>query len=264
MKLRELKARYHEAQGNVRVTLYSEGDANKVKLSPIYSNAKEINGIASCHEMVIKKGSTVLKKRSEDARPFKTTNRFCEPLVVTRATPLVMNTLSPLPLSPVASVSDFSFFSEVATPLSSQPSTNFILDSMQVLQSGDYLAGEDVAVESQLKDFWRSLSPPVDEAALVGKWFAAVYTLDNGRTQMSVGRATKRFLAEEEGQVTALELDCLKPRVGSGLILEAYPEGQADIYVFLIKDVILGPLLCTLPKKKGSWCFPGHQFLQLG
>ena len=31
----ELKARYHEAQGNVRVTLYSEGDANKVKLSPI-------------------------------------------------------------------------------------------------------------------------------------------------------------------------------------------------------------------------------------
>ena len=31
-----MKLRFHEAQGNVRVTLYLEGDANKVKLSPIY------------------------------------------------------------------------------------------------------------------------------------------------------------------------------------------------------------------------------------
>ena len=108
-----------------------------------------------------------------------------------------------------------------------------------------------------LQKFWTSVSPPVKENEVVGKWYCGVYIeKDRKKTTMCVGRATQRFLDEEDGNVTHLELDCLKPQIGNDCILEAYPEEQSDRYVFAIQDVFYGPMECTIPRKKRAWRFP--------
>ena len=108
-----------------------------------------------------------------------------------------------------------------------------------------------------LQKFWTSVSPPVKENEVVGKWYCGVYTeKDRKKTTMCVGRATQRFLDEKDGNVTHLELDCLKPQIGNDFVLEAYPEEQSDRYVFAIQDVFYGPMKCTIPRKKRAWRFP--------
>ena len=51
-----------------------------------------------------------------------------------------------------------------------------------------------------------------------------------------IGRATKRFLNDSEGQghTTNLELEYLKPHVGNDTIMEEYQEDQEDMYIFHI------------------------------
>ena len=63
---------------------------------------------------------------------------------------------------------------------------------------------------------------------------------------ISVGRAKRRFLLEENGPVAHNELDCLKPQVGNDCILEGYLENEIDPYMFKIEDVFGGPLAFTL------------------
>ena len=48
-----------------------------------------------------------------------------------------------------------------------------------------------------------------------------------------------RFLDDEAGITTSLELDCLKPRVGHHTILESYPtNSQGNVTIFNIRDII--------------------------
>ena len=80
---------------------------------------------------------------------------------------------------------------------------------------------------------------------------------------MCVGRAMRRFLEEKDGPVNHIQLDCLRPRVGSNLTLEAYPEGSSDLFMFELKDVIAGPLLSVGPKRKRAWRFPNLEEVSL-
>ena len=90
---------------------------------------------------------------------------------------------------------------------------------------------------------------------VVGQWYCAVFQ-NNKKTMMSVGRAKRRFLLEENGPVAHIELDCLKPQVGNDCILEGYLENEIDLYMFKIEDVFGGPLSFNLPPKKRAWSFP--------
>ena len=111
--------------------------------------------------------------------------------------------------------------------------------------------GED-DVESFLKEVWESISPPIKEDDIVGKWFCADY-----QGTLIIGRAKKRWLDDEGGNVQSLRLDCLKPHTGSGCTLQSYPAGQEDIFDFNLEDIIGGPLTCHIPPRKpGSWQFP--------
>ena len=48
---------------------------------------------------------------------------------------------------------------------------------------------------------------------------------------------------DDDGPVTCIELRCLKPKVGSGTILEETPPHlKPDDWIFQIQDVIAGPL----------------------
>ena len=106
--------------------------------------------------------------------------------------------------------------------------------------------------ESFLIEVWKAVSPPVKESDIIGKWFCADY-----EGTLIIGRATIRWLQDEDGKVESLQLDCLKPRVGNNFTLESFPPGQEDIYNFKLHDIVGGPLACRVPKRKpGCWVFP--------
>ena len=104
----------------------------------------------------------------------------------------------------------------------------------------------------QLKEFWSQISPPVPEENLKGEWFVAIYK-KGGKELMYVGRAKRRFLEEEGGCVTHMELSCLKPRVGLDNVLFGYPSGQEDDFVYAVEDVIGGPLSVDPVPRKNAW-----------
>ena len=120
------------------------------------------------------------------------------------------------------------------------------------LSSTDDESEDQYNPRDQLFEFWKSISPPVDENCIKGKWFAAIYKEGN-KPSLYVGRALQRFLKDKDGDVTHLELDCLKPRVGNIDILDGYPSGQGDKYLYPIEDVLGGPLDVVPVPRKQSW-----------
>ena len=74
---------------------------------------------------------------------------------------------------------------------------------------------DDDSPSDQIKEFWKSVSPPTPEMKIKGIWFSAVYTEAGASPLLSIGRAKHRFLDEEGGRVTHITLDCLKPRIGT-------------------------------------------------
>ena len=75
------------------------------------------------------------------------------------------------------------------------------------------------------------------------KWYAVIFKGKN-KPMLYVGKVKKRFLEDKDGPVTDIMLLCLKPKVGSGTILEDSPthfEKFADLIPLV--DVIAGPLI---------------------
>ena len=117
-------------------------------------------------------------------------------------------------------------------------------------------------LRGQLCEFWKSISPPVNESSIKGKWFAAIFE-DRNRKSLYVGRAIKRFLKDEEGEVTHLELDFLKPRVGNVDILDGYPPDHGgNKYVYPLQDVLGGPLDVVPVPRKRSWKVPNLEKIE--
>ena len=126
-------------------------------------------------------------------------------------------------------------------------------------ENDDSSGGEELMndkdFEAQLIETWKSLSPPVSEDEIKSKWLAAIFRQDEKQI-MCIGRVLKRFLEDEGGNVTHIELDCLKPKVGNENVLYGYPKGQSDCYAFPIEDVIGGPLDSVPVPRKMAWRFP--------
>ena len=100
------------------------------------------------------------------------------------------------------------------------------------------------SAEKELIASWRSLSPPVPEEEIQGKWFAVAYP-GKRRPTLIIGKVLKRFLVEKDGAVECLEMKFLKPKVGSGNVLEDTPAHLPDIGNIPLKDIIAGPLTIT-------------------
>ena len=111
------------------------------------------------------------------------------------------------------------------------------------------------AVVKKLHAVWKQLSPPTKEDKIVGKWYAVIY--QNRKSPMLyIGKAVRRFLHDKNGPVGSILIRCLKPKVGSGTVLEYTPAHQPpDESSFLLSEIIDGPLLVT---PKGSKIF--HKF----
>ena len=116
---------------------------------------------------------------------------------------------------------------------------------------------EDLDPTEVLRATWKTLSPPVTEESVMGKWYAVVYNTKRA-CRLFVGKVIKRFLVDENGPVDSLEVRCLKPRVGSGTLLDDTPEFLPDISLFNLADVIYGPLE-VVPMKAGKFDVPEYQ-----
>ena len=96
---------------------------------------------------------------------------------------------------------------------------------------------------SVVKEAWKSVSPPISEGNIIGKWYGVVYR--GGKMPMLyVAKVLRRFLTDENGPVDKLEMECLMPKYGSGNILQAGPSHlPPDISQFALHDIIKGPLI---------------------
>ena len=75
--------------------------------------------------------------------------------------------------------------------------------------------------------------PPTEESTIIGRWYTRIYEMKRNR-KLYIGRLLRRFLLEEDGKVESIEMRCLKPKVGSGTVLEDTPHHLPDIGIFKI------------------------------
>ena len=66
---------------------------------------------------------------------------------------------------------------------------------------------------------------------------------DEKKSSLYVGKGTRRFLLDKDGLANALELDCLKPRVGNGTVLQSYDKStERDLFIYPFITSLLVPL----------------------
>ena len=95
---------------------------------------------------------------------------------------------------------------------------------------------------NQLSRVWESVSPPVPEENIVGKWYAVIVRSKRRKT-LYIAKIIQRFLDDHEGEVESLEMRCLMPKHGSGNVIDDTPELLPDDNgIFTKEDVIAGPL----------------------
>ena len=125
-------------------------------------------------------------------------------------------------------------------------------------------ASEEEA-SSYLKNVWKNFCPPTKEDDILNKWVGVIYH-HKKRQQLYVGRIKKRFLQDDNGPAAALEVECLKPHVGSGTVLESTPIHLPDIGVFAIHNVISASLnvfpVSSNYRSSGKWNVPEYDSLK--
>ena len=104
-----------------------------------------------------------------------------------------------------------------------------------------------------LGECWKGLSPPISETEIVAKWYTCIFKAKK-KTYLYIGRAT-RFLNDEGGLITTLEIDCLKQKLD--VTNNVLKQGQQDIGIFVVKDVICGPLQ-MFPLQCSRWECPKY------
>ena len=115
--------------------------------------------------------------------------------------------------------------------------------------------------DDRLVSFWKSLNPPKKEEELVQKWYGCIYR-SKKKDHLYVGKAVRHFLSDNNGVVTGLEVECLKPHVGTDNILESVPDHLGhDVDIFEVHNIIDGPL-DVIHLKSGKWEIPSYQNLK--
>ena len=78
-------------------------------------------------------------------------------------------------------------------------------------------------------------------------------TKGSKKQALFVSKATHHFLSNENGKAFAQEMESLKPKIGSGTILESVPQHLGrDISVYPLHNMITGPLEVSLQECKRS------------
>ena len=117
----------------------------------------------------------------------------------------------------------------------------------------DFESDDEEDTDKILKSTWISLSPPVSEDDIIGKWYGCIY--GDKKPQLYVAKVEKRFLVDEGGPVETILMRCLMPKTGSGITLQDTPKHlPPDISQFPLENIIFGPLE-VIPRKRDSRSF---------
>ena len=86
----------------------------------------------------------------------------------------------------------------------------------------------------------------------------------SGRSErLYIAKVVSRFLVDENGPVESLIMRCLKPKVGSGTILEDIPPHlPPDEGFFKLADIIAGPLAVNPLKGSIKFEVPDYENVQ--
>ena len=113
------------------------------------------------------------------------------------------------------------------------------------------------AAELEMKCASLSLSPPIAEKDIIGKWYGVVWQGKRTET-LYVAKVIKRFLVDENEPVETLLMQSLKPKLGYGITLEDTPKHlPADEFQFRLSDIIAGPLE-VIPKGSKYFDVPSY------
>ena len=125
----------------------------------------------------------------------------------------------------------------------------------------DLESDDEEDAETILKSTWISLSPPVSEDDLIGKWYGCIY--GDKKPQLYVAKVEKRFLLDEGGPVETILMRCLMPKTGSGITLQDTPKHlPPDITQFPLENIIFG-LLEVIPRIQDSRSFNVPKYQEL-
>ena len=99
---------------------------------------------------------------------------------------------------------------------------------------------------------WKGLSPPTVED-VVNKWYGCIY-LSNRGPNLFIDKAAQRFLNDEGGLITALEIDRLEQKLETTECILKQAK-KSDVNIFPVLNVICGPLNVN-PLSNGHWECP--------
>ena len=71
----------------------------------------------------------------------------------------------------------------------------------------------------KLDAVWESVSPPIPEEEIIGKWYGVVVRTKRRKT-LYIAKVVRRFLIDVGGPVEKLEMRCLMPKYGSGNVID--------------------------------------------
>ena len=94
---------------------------------------------------------------------------------------------------------------------------------------------------SIIKACWADLSPPNPFDEIEGKWFAVAWSTKKVKA-LYIAKVLHRFLEDEGGEVDKFQMQFLKPKLGSGTVLEDTPAHLPDVSFVQLKDIIAGPI----------------------
>ena len=103
-----------------------------------------------------------------------------------------------------------------------------------------------------MQSLWKLISLPTKEDDILQQWYGCIYqeynkTKGSKKQALFVSKATHRFLSNENGKAFALEMEGLKPKIGSRFILESVPQHLGrDISIYPLHNIIPGPLEVSL------------------
>ena len=121
---------------------------------------------------------------------------------------------------------------------------------------------KNIDIELSLQSLWKSISPPTKKEDILQQWYGCIYheykPKGSKKQAFFVAKATRRFLSDENRKAYALEMESLKPKIGSGTILESVPQHLGrDISVYPLYNVIAGPLE-VISMKNNKWNIPAY------
>ena len=118
---------------------------------------------------------------------------------------------------------------------------NYNETEVEYESSEEEIEGDEPIVAMQ--NCSKGLCPPTAEKNVVNKWSGCIYMSKRG-PNLFTGKATQRFLNDEGGLITLLEIDCLEQKLGTTDCILKQAKKSMLIF-FLCKILSVVPLTLT-------------------